>query len=97
MRLKSNGSKRNSTVRPARWRIDLVEVALQREGGIAAHLALLAPQEGPAQRFRVHGADLVQAGGVAGQRGLAGFGVLVLVIDALEPGPQRFVEFGSGW
>ena len=76
--------------------VDLVDVALKSDGGIAAHLAFFTPQEGQAQRFRVGGTHVVETGGIARQGGLLGFTVFVEMIDAFQPGPQRLVEVGQG-
>ena len=53
-------------------RIDLVEVVLKRDGGVAAHLALFAPQEGQAQSFGIDRAHLIETGRVTFERGLLG-------------------------
>ena len=77
--------------------VDLVGVALQVEGGVLAHLAELAPQEGFAQDLRIGGADLLQASLVALQRGLSGLGMFVAVVDQLQPGPERTRSGRPGW
>ena len=69
-------------------RVDLVDVVLKCNGGVAAHLALLAPQEGQAQGFGFDRAHLVNTSSKAFERGLLGFRVSVKMIDPFQPGPQ---------
>ena len=75
---------------------DLVTIALQGQGGIAADLAFLAPEKGAAHGFGIGVANLVESSGVACPGTLVGFTVLVPVIDTLEPRPERHVEFRQG-
>jgi len=75
---------------------DLVTVALEGNGGGFGHFALVAVEE-----------SLVQGGGVgrtgsrlgllpeAGQGRLADFGVVFGVVNDLQPGQERLVEFGQ--
>jgi len=76
--------------------IDLVGVVLERDGGVAAHLALLTPEKGEAQSLGVGGADVFETGAVALERGLVGGGMDVAVVDTLDPGQEGVVEVGQG-
>ena len=75
--------------------LDLIAIALQREGRIFADVAFLAPQKGPADGFGIGVADLIQTGRVTRERRLVRLTVDMLVIHTLQPGPQRFVESPS--
>lgn len=81
-------------------RIDLIDVVLERDGGVAAHLALLTPQKGQAQGLGIGGAHVFKPGGVAVKRGLLGGGMDVALgrrpVDTLDPGQEGFIEVDQG-
>lgn len=76
--------------------IDIVDVVLERDGGIVTRLATLTPQKGQAQGLGVGGADVVETSAVAVVRVLVGGGMDMVVVDTLDPGHQRVIEVGEG-